>query len=354
VSRGLGPLGAAALTAALALLVQAAPATSKDPKVTVSGRAYAFNHMDTFLAGSTIRVREYPKLSATTDGNGDYSLAVPDGATVTPYIEPPAGYNQIDLQTFHARGEPIVNANLQGPGDPEYNGLAALLSVPFGPDGRPQQCANVTTASARNVRGVPYETFHERTPHGVAGATAHGVPALPPPVYFNDSVIPDTTQTETSGDGGIIWTEVPAGAYRVITGSTTTRFASFLATCEPGRIVNANPPWGAYELSPGEKPLGAGVVAGGLTKVGKGRKAGRRLVTVHVETAERLQAKVSLRQKGKAVARTRKPSFRAPNDKLPMRVSAGAKAGRAKLSVKLTDGGGDSITEKRTVRLPKP
>ena len=34
-------------------------------------------------------------------------------------------------------------------------GLAAILGVPFGPDGRPEQCAIVTTASARNVRGVP-------------------------------------------------------------------------------------------------------------------------------------------------------------------------------------------------------
>ena len=134
--------------------------------------------------------------------------------------------------------------------------------MPLGPDGRPEQCVIVTTASARNVRGVDFETFQERTPHGVAGATARTKPALPPPVYFNESVIPDRSQTETSGDGGIIWTEVPAGTYRVITESASTRFASFLATCKPGRIVNANPPWGAYELTGKEKPLGAGIVAG--------------------------------------------------------------------------------------------
>ncbi len=341
---------------ALALGALAGPgaAVSAKPKVEISGRAYAFNHMDTYLAGATIRVRELPQLSATTDANGDYSLSVPDGANVTPYIEPPAGYNQIDLQTFHTRGEPILNANFQVPGDAEYNGLAALLSVPFGADGRPEQCVIVTTASARNVRGVPYETFHERTPHGVAGATAHGDPALPPTVYFNDNVIPDRTTTETSGDGGIIWTEVPAGAYRVITESPSTDFASFLATCEPGRVVNANPPWGAYELSPGEQPLGASVVAGDVARVGKGQRGGRRLVIVSFETAEALRAKLSLSQGGKSASPKLKRTLRAGDDKVSLKVARKAESGRAKLKVKLTDAAGDKVTERFDVRLSPP
>ena len=45
--------------------------------VTISGRAYAFNHMDTYLEGATIRVRENPDLTAVTDANGDYELEVP-------------------------------------------------------------------------------------------------------------------------------------------------------------------------------------------------------------------------------------------------------------------------------------
>ncbi len=147
-------LGVAALVLLAVLAAGGGQAVSADPTVTVSGRAYAFNHMDTYLAGATIRVRELPSLSATTDANGDYALKVPDDINITPYIEPPAGYHQIDLQTFHPRGKPIENANFQVPGDAEYNGLAAILAVPLGPDGRPLQCAIVTTASARNVRGV--------------------------------------------------------------------------------------------------------------------------------------------------------------------------------------------------------
>ena len=344
-------IAAAALT--LAGLIEAGPAGSAKPTVTISGRAYVFNHSETSIAGATIRVRELGA-TAITDANGDYELTVPDETLVTPYIEPPAGYHEIDLQTFHTRGKAIENANFQTPADAEYYGLAALLSVPFGPDGRPEQCVIVTTASARNVRGVDFETFQARTPHGVAGATSRAEPALPEPIYFNESVIPDPSRTATSGDGGIIWTGASAGTYRVITESGSTRFASFLATCEPGRVVNANPPWGAYELSPGEKPLGAGVVAGSVNKVGKGQKSGRRLVTIQARVAEPLAAKASLRQDGRAAARTRTANFTAPRGKVTLRVSPEADAGKAKLSVKLTDAAGDAIKQRFSVRLPPP
>jgi hypothetical protein len=152
-----------------ALVVLAVPASaSAADTVTISGKAYEFNHMDTPIPGATIRVRELPDAAATTDAQGDYVLVVPDDTTVTPYIEPPAGYNQVDLQTFHTRGQDIVNANFQTPADLEYTGLRVLLDVPFGPDNRPTECAIVTTASARNVRDVDYQTFW--LPPAVLGA----------------------------------------------------------------------------------------------------------------------------------------------------------------------------------------
>ncbi|MQA75210.1 MAG: hypothetical protein GEU88_12840 [Solirubrobacterales bacterium] len=349
---------ATTLAGALATLAAVVPALPSEADaarqtVTLSGRAYAFNHMDTPLAGATIRVRELPRLAATTDARGDYALEVPDEANLTPYIAPPPGYNEIDLQTFHPRGSSIENANFQVPADAEYNGLAALLSVPIGADGRPRRCVIVTTASARNVRGVDYETFEARTPHGVAGATAHAEPGLGSPIYFNDSVIPDPSRSETSGDGGIIWTGVPAGVYRVATEGASTRFASFLATCEPGRIVNANPPWGAYELARGERPLGAGVVAGSVVKVANGKRAGHRLVTVKLRIAEPLRAKLVLRQDGRRIAPRRGQRFGVGIKKTRLRVAARAERGRAKLRVTLTDSAGDSISHVSTLHLPR-
>ncbi|MCB0859222.1 MAG: hypothetical protein KDB54_01045 [Solirubrobacterales bacterium] len=240
-----------------------------EPTVTLSGRAYEFGHMDTAISGASIRIREFPEISATTDEAGDFRIAVPDDSLVTPYIETGGGrltrrpregepfevdshWNEIDLQTFRTSGEDLENVNFQTPPDAEFEALKALLQVPSGDDGRPLQSVIVTTASALNVRGVDYDTFWLNTPHGVAGATASTEPALPEPIYFNELVIPDTSHTETSGDGGIIWPIVPAGTYRVTTVSSDARFASFTATCAPGRIVNANPPWGAFELDQGE------------------------------------------------------------------------------------------------------
>ncbi len=274
---------------------------------------------------------------------------------MTPYIDPPPGYHQIDLQTFHTRGEPIENANFQTPGDAEYNGLAAVLQVPFGPDGRPEQCAIVTTASARDVRGVDYDTFHARTPHGVPGATAHAKPALPAPIYFNENVIPDRSQPATSGDGGIIWTEVPAGTYRVITKSPSTSFASFLATCEPGRIVNANPPVGGVRALPGR--AAAGRRGGrGLDREGQGgaSMARRRLVAVRIDAAEPLRLRVTLRQDGARVGPRRKAKVAVGNDRIRLPIAGAARRGKSRVTTELVDGAGGSASERFRLRVPAP
>jgi hypothetical protein len=331
---------------ALLALAPAAPASAADDTVTISGRAYAFNHMSEYIEGATIRVREYPELAATTDANGDYVLEVPDDANVTPYIEPPEGYNQIDLQTFHTRGENLENANFQTPADFEYGALAAILGVPIGPDGRPAECVIVTTASARNVRGVPYETFHERTPHGVAGATAGTLPEVPGPTYFNEFVIPDPSETSTSEDGGIIWTEVPAGTYRIWALHPTARFASFLATCENGRVVNANPPWGAYELAPGEEPLGASIVASSVKKV----KTSPSRVRVKLDNAEAIDVRAGVRRAGERLGRSR-VSLSADKHRVVISV-AGAGAGKASLKVSMRDAAGNKVVERQKVKLP--
>jgi len=338
-----------AVAAALAVLVLATPASAAD-SVTISGRAFVFNHMDTFIAGAKIKVREIPGLSATTDVNGDYELEVPDDTNVTPYIDPPAGYNEIDLQTLHPRGEDIENANFQTPADLEYNALAAILSVPFDEEtGRPEQCAIVTTASARNVRGVDYQTYWDRTPHGVPGATSTESPSLDGPIYFNQFVIPDVNATETSEDGGIIWINVPAGAYRIETTSPDTRFASFLATCKPGRIVNANPPWGAYELTGDEQPLGASVVAASVTDTGV-NYGKRRKVTVKIDAGEATRVNAVIRKGGKRAGSARIDIAAGKRVvKVPVRNRAGF--GKANLEVRLRDSAGEKVSSSHKIQL---
>jgi hypothetical protein len=215
--------------------------------VHLRGTAYEFNNTHTVLSGATIRVAEFPKLRATVQPDGRYDLRVPDRARVTPYIVA-AGYHTIYLQTFTTNGEDLVNVNFQTPTEAVYRGLAALLKVPLDSQGNLAQCAIVSTFNTRNVRDLSFAQFIAYGAHGVAGATATGAPALPKPVYFNQNVVPDPAQAASSKDGGVVWTRVPAGVYTISAHDPATRFASFVATCRPGRVVNANPPWGLHEL----------------------------------------------------------------------------------------------------------
>jgi hypothetical protein len=277
---------------------------------------------------------------------------VPNDTNITPYIDPPPGYNEIDLQTFHTRGEDIENANFQTPADLEYSLLAAILSVPIDEQtGRPQQCVIVTTASARNVRGVDYETFHERTPHGVPGATSTESPPIDGPIYFNENVIPDPTATATSGDGGIVWSVVPAGTYRIETTSPDTRFASFLATCENGRVVNANPPWGAYELVGDEQPLGASIVAASVTGTDVKSGGAKRKVVVTVDAGEATRVNAVLRKGGKRVGHAR-VDIGVGTKKVKVPVRPAAHKGKAKLSVRLRDAAKEKVESDHSVKLP--
>lgn len=217
--------------------------------VDLRGTAYEFNQGTVLLAGATVRVAEFPRLRAVVGRDGTYDLVVPDRARVTPYIVA-AGFHTIYLQTFTTDGEDLANVNFQTPSEPVYRALAALLKVPLDARGNPVACAIVSTFSTRNVRGLSYAAFRAYGAHGVSGATATAKPGLPKPIYFNQNVIPDPTQTVSSKDGGVIWTGVPAGVYTISAHDPRTRFASFVATCRPGRIVNANPPWGLHELAP--------------------------------------------------------------------------------------------------------
>lgn len=222
-------------------------ATGTQRRVHLRGTAYEFNNVHVLLAGATIRVAEFPRLEAVVHRDGTYDLAVPDRSRVTPYILA-AGHHTIYLQTFTTDGENLANVNFQTPSDGVYRALVALLKVSVDSRGNLRQCAIVSTFNTRNVRDLSYAGFIAYGAHGVAGATATASPALPKPLYFNEGVLPDPSQSASSKDGGVVWTGVPPGVYTITAHDPATRFASFVATCRPGRVVNANPPWGLHQL----------------------------------------------------------------------------------------------------------
>jgi len=227
------------MAACTAETTQPAPAKTT---VTLTGHVYAFN-TPTPVAGARISVAELPEIVTTTDAQGVYVLTVPDGKQVTPFVTADT-FHTMHLQTFTMAGKNLQHVNFQTPDNGIYDMLAQIVGV----DPKSPVCHIVSTVSTKDIQGLSFEAFTKFGAHGVAGATASASPTLPPPIYFNKSVVPDAKQVGTSEDGGVLWINVPAGVYSISATHPTRQFASFTATCEAGRLVNANPPWGLHEL----------------------------------------------------------------------------------------------------------
>jgi len=209
--------------------------------VQLSGVVYTFNTPFP-VAGARVAIAEHPELSTITDAAGRYALSVPDKEEVTPFAEMP-GYRTMHLQTFETDGESIQDAHFQFVPLQVYAFLAFLAGI----DPASPLCQVVTTVAVRELRGMTFEQLTHFGPQGLPGATVRSRPALPGPIYFNEHVMPDPGRTSTSRDGGVAFTNVPDGRYRLIASHPTARFSKINVTCAPGRFVNASPPWGLIE-----------------------------------------------------------------------------------------------------------
>ena len=329
-----------------------APVAAASKAVHVRGTVYTFNDASP-IAGATVRVAELPGVVASTGVDGSYDLEVPDGTTVTPYVTA-AGHHGIYLQTFVTAGKDIRRANFQTPTDDVYSALAALLAVPLDENGDPRKCVVVSTFSTAAVRDLSFAEFAAYGAHGVAGATASATPALPDPIYFNSSVIPDRSLTESSDDGGVIWLGVPRGVYRFRADHPTARFAPFLATCEPGRLVNANPPQGLYQLRAGERVDTR--VRAKIASVRARRSRRKRVVSIVTRADEYASVTAEVTGRGKRLGRAGNPerpgAYRKGRRETRVVVSHGGQVGRAKLTVRFADATGNEKVVTRKIRLP--
>ncbi|MGN0063592.1 MAG: Ig-like domain-containing protein [Nocardioides sp.] len=231
-------------------------------------------------------VPEAARPSYDLDGSGPLpSLPIPFHTT----------YNQ----TFHTSGDDLNFVTFQVPAEPVVKQLAAGFGLNVRGDlwpyedldggsgaldlndgygalnnGTEDVCVVASTVYRADKRIVVdtsgdqhapthkeyFDIFYANPPHGRAGATADKIPgagiaggALLNPIYFDDTVTPNPNQQKTSGDGGVLWVDVPTGTHTVSAHMDGTRFASADITCQPGRFVNASPVWGLYELHPGEQ-----------------------------------------------------------------------------------------------------
>lgn len=292
------------IAAAAAALTVPAPSQARDT-VTMWGNAYAFifagNHAR--LEGAKIRIAEYPELQTTAGPNGAYRLEVPDNATITPYVEFP-GYYPTYVQTFHTQGQNLRHVNFQVPELPIYRALAGVVGAKIDPEtGLLAKCAIVSTfyqLEGRTLRN--FDDFHDFRPHGVPGSTAAIAPGAGRQYYFNSDVIPDPDQHESSRDGGVLWADVDTGKYQITGANPDTRFASFVATCTPGRLVNANPPWGLYQMADNEvtnpatlpdRRVDARLVTAKVKRVA----AGRRELRTKLKASEDITVSVTAKQR---------------------------------------------------------
>ena len=331
--------------------------------VVMSGNAYAFIFAgnNDRLEGAVIGIEEFPDISTTAGPNGAYSLEVPNNATITPFIEFP-GYYPTHIQTFHTAGQDLRQVNFQVPEMSIAKALAGITNAKMDPQtGLLEKCAIVSTffeLAGRNFSD--FNEFHEFHPHGVPGSTVVQSPASGRQYYFNKDVIPDPAQKSSSRDGGVLWADVDEGVYQLKGHNPDARFASVQATCEPGRLVNANPPWGLYQLSQNEVTnpaalpdvrVDARLKKARVKRVDRGPK---RVVKIRIAAKEHITATISVTQGSRGKEWTREVPVGKKDREFAL--GRGYQRGKLVLQTTLRDDSGN-ISRRRSswpFRVPPP
>jgi hypothetical protein len=223
----------------------AADSSGGPAEITVSGDAFAFTLPGTpygLIDAATITILEDPSLSVVTDADGHFEITgVAPGSEAT-FLLARDGFPPARTKTFTIpeAGE-LSQVTFQVPDDDLFDALAGVLMI----DVDPAACQLVSTVTRVG------KSLYDEGAHGEAGATVTLEPALAPeqgPVYFNETVIPDPTLTETSEDGGVLFYNVPPGVYTMSAHKDGVTFESTTMKCDAGVLVNASPPFGLQAL----------------------------------------------------------------------------------------------------------
>jgi len=216
-------------------------------RTTAGGAVWRFDWTFTMLPDAEISVVERPDIpAATTDDQGRFSfddLIVGDELTI---VSSHRDFYPTQSATLRLTEEIIDDFHLQVPPRPIVWALALVLFETVDPD-MCQISSTVTEAG-----GNPFST-------GITGATVTLDPPLPRwhgPFYFKIFELPNGTiidipvrsLTETTGDGGVVYINVPPGDYLLSAHKEGTEFTSAYLKCRPGVLVNAAPPHGLQRI----------------------------------------------------------------------------------------------------------
>lgn len=214
------------------------------PRVaTVEGDAIPFDGgPDGRIAGATVSILEFPGIQVVTAADGHFKFEdLPVGADITLVMDHP-DYHPIQTGTHVLPDAGLQRLTFQAVTPTIYAALAAIVQIT--PD-EARYCQIVTTVTRVG------KSIYDAGAHGEAGVVVTLDPPLPAeqgPVYFNAQVIPDRSLTESSEDGGVLFTQVPPGEYTWTGAKAGATFRPIRMKCRPGVLVNASPPWGLQRL----------------------------------------------------------------------------------------------------------
>jgi hypothetical protein len=210
---------------------------------TVEGDAIPFDKSPAGrIAGAEVSILEFPEYSLVTGADGHFKFeGLPVGADITLVMTHP-DYHVIQTGTHVLPDEGLQRVTFQAVTHAIYGALAAIVGVT--PDDT-KYCQMVTTVTRVG------KSIYDMGAHGEGEVVVTLDPPLPAengPVYFNAMVIPEPGLTQTTEDGGVLFSQVPPGDYTWTASKAGAEFVPVRMKCRVGVLINASPPWGLQRI----------------------------------------------------------------------------------------------------------
>lgn len=234
-----------------------APAGLPDGDRALSGTAWFFDAEGVGavsevhgVVGAEVYLLEDPARRQPVGEDGSFRFEdLPEGADVTVALTHPDFMPSLTA-TLPIGAEDVEGVTFQAVSWTIAEFLGAIVSMD---PHDPASCAMVVTVTA--ISDSQHSVYAVGEPGVVVDVVREdGAPMDPAdaaPLYFNTSVLPDRSLSETTTDGGVILANVSAGMYAWSGHKDGTTFRDLRLRCEPGWMSNGSPPWGMQVLPAG-------------------------------------------------------------------------------------------------------